>query len=183
MSHQTLPFFSALISCALLASPGLAHEFSLLLLAPAAASETEMDGMRAAFLIASAERDSHANETSEGHLGGLDVQMTLARIGEATTGLVPDVVVAPFASAGDAEVAALAAPGDAVIVDAGVLARITPEDRSDLAPFAERFEAGTGRPADAAALGVYQAARVVDQAVRSVDSVGDRAGLRRALGP
>jgi hypothetical protein len=183
MHRHTLPFSFALILSAVIASPGLAHEFSLLLLAPAAASQTEMDDMQAAFLIASAERDSHANETSEGHLGGLDVQLTLARIGEAAAGEVPDFVVAPFAAANDAQVAALAAPGDAVIVDAEVLAGITPEERSDLAPFAERFQAGTGRAPDTAALGVYQAARVVDLAVRSVDSVGDRDGLRRALTP
>ncbi|MES2915828.1 MAG: hypothetical protein V4753_11980 [Pseudomonadota bacterium] len=183
MLYRTLSYPLALALSAGLASPGLAHEFSLLLLAPAAASQTEMDDMQAAFLIASAERDSHANETSEGHLGGLDVQMTLARIGEVAAGEAADVVVAPFAPADDAQVAALAAPGDAVIVDAGVLAGITPEERSDLAPFAERFQAATGRAADPAALGVYQAARVVDLAVRSVDSVADRAGLRQALRP
>lgn len=183
MHHRTLSYPLALALSAAIASPALAHEFNLLLLAPAAASGTEMDDMRTAFLIASAERDSHANETSEGHLGGLDVQLTLMRIGEAAADEVPDVVVAPFAAAGDAQVAALAAPGDAVIVDAEVLARTVPEERDDLAPFAERFLAETGRTADAAALGVYRAARVVDLAVRSVDSVDDRDSLRRALSP
>lgn len=183
MTRPAVAFPMAFILSAALATPGLAHEFDLLLLAPAAASQTELEDMRAAFLIASAERDSHANETSEGHLGGIDVQLTLARIGEAAADVGPDVVAAPFAAADDAQVAAIAAPGDAVIVDAGILARIRPEERGDLAPFAARFQAQTGRAADAAALGAYHAARVVDLAVRQLDSVADRDGLRRALSP
>jgi hypothetical protein len=61
------------------AAPALAHEFELLLVAPPEATEAVLGQMRAAFLIASHERDSHPDETSEGHLGGMDVQLTLSR--------------------------------------------------------------------------------------------------------
>lgn len=183
MRNKTPICTLALALSAFVASPGLAHEFQLLLLAPAAASEGEMADMRRAFLIASAERDSHADETSEGHLGGVDVQLTLSRIGAAGPDVAPDVVAAPFAMAGDAQLAAMAAPSDAVILDAGVLARIAPEERGDLAPFAERYLAGAGRAASDAAVAAYQAARVVDLAVRAVDSIADREGMRRALRP
>ncbi|MES2144456.1 MAG: hypothetical protein V4516_08845 [Pseudomonadota bacterium] len=161
----------------------MAHEFDLLLLAPAAAPQSDLDDMRAAFLIASAERDSHANETSEGHLGGLDVQLILARMDDLPADATPDFVVAPFAEVGDAQVAALAAPGDSVVVDVRVLAAPAPAEREDLPPFAERFLAETGRVAGPAALGTYRAARAVDLAVRAVDSVDDRGALRRALAP
>lgn len=60
----------------LTAAPAMAHEFELLLLAPPDAPEAVLEQMRAAFLIASHERDNHPDETSEGHLGGMDVQLT-----------------------------------------------------------------------------------------------------------
>lgn len=183
MTRSPLPFALALILSAPLAPPALAHEFNLLLLAPATASPAEVDNMRTAFLIASHERDSHPDETSEGHLGGMDVQLTLARMGEAPVATDPDFVAAPLAGAGDAQVAALAAPGDAVIVDGATVARIAPGERPDLAPFADRFLAQTGHAPDGAALGAYRAARIVDLAVRPLGAVDDRNGLRRALNP
>lgn len=183
MWQPTSLMVKSLILSAAFVSPGLAHEFDLLLLAPAAATQSDLDDMRAAFLIASAERDSHANETSEGHLGGLDVQLTLVSMDKLPADAAPDFVVAPFAEAGDAQVAAVAAPGDAVVVDARVLAAPAPAERDGLAPFAERFLTETGRVAGQAALGTYRAARAVDLAVRAVDSVDDRAALRRALAP
>lgn len=166
-----------------IAAPAFAHEFDLLLLAPAEASPSDLDNMRAAFLIASHERDNHPDETSEGHLGGMDVQLTLARIDEVDAGAAPDFVLAPFAALDDPQVIAVAAASDAVIVDQAVSARVAPEEPTDLAPFADRFLAETGRAADSAALAVYRAARVVDLVVRPLGSVDDRLSLRRALDP
>lgn len=168
----------------LTAAPAMAHEFELLLLAPPDATEAALDQMQAAFLIASHERDNHPDETSEGHLGGMDVQLTLARMGEATAASDLAFVVAPFAATGDSAVAALAAAGDAVVVDGGHLAAaprgLEPGD-SSLPPFADRFRAETGQDPGPEAVAAYLGARIVDGAVRPLDSVDDRDALRRAL--
>jgi hypothetical protein len=176
-----LPF--ALI-LALAASPAVAHEFELLLLAPPEATEATLNQMRTAFLIAAHERDSHPDETSEGHLGGMDVQLTLEPLGAAPAMEDLAFVVAPFASAGNPEVTALAAADDAVVIDRGHLAAMPPGlDRIDpaLPPFADRFRAETGQAPGPEATATYQAALLVDLAVRPLDSVTDREALRRAL--
>ena len=186
MTRQILLPALATVATLALSLPAWSHEFSLLLLAPTGASQAEIDEMRAAFLIAAHERDSHPDETSEGHLGGMDVQLTLATADSALADTTLAFVAAPFATADDARVAALAAPGDAVIVDADTLAVLpanAPEGNADAGPFANRFLAETGRAPGPAALGAYRAARVVDLAVRSLGSVDDRAELRRMLAP
>ena len=127
MPRQKLHLPLALILSSSFAGSAFAHEFNLLLLAPTGASQAAIDEMRVAFLIASHERDSHADETSEGHLGGMDVQLTLATPDTATADAALAFVAAPFAEAGDSQVAALAAPGNAVIVDSPALA-VQPAD-------------------------------------------------------
>lgn len=167
-------------------APAYAHEFELLLLAPADATAVDLDDMQAAFLIAAQERDSHPNQTSEGHLGGMDVQLTLSVPDKAVADASLAFVAAPFAGVNDAKVSALAAPGNAVIVTAQTLAVLPKEvldGRDDLAAFADRFLAETGRTAGASAVGAYLAARAVDLAVRPFDSVDDRDKLRSALTP
>lgn len=169
---------------ALTASPAMSHEFELLLLAPPEVNEKTRDQMRTAFLIAAHERDSHPDETSEGHLGGMDVQLTLAPAGAAVGAEDVAFVVAPFADAGDPAVAALAASTDAVVIGRGHLAAMPPDlDRIDpnLAPFADRFRAETGYAPGPEATATYRAALLVDRAVRPLDSVDDRDALRAAL--
>jgi hypothetical protein len=168
----------------LAASPALAHEFELLLLAPPNASEATLDQMRTAFLIASHERDSHPDETSEGHLGGMDVQLTLARLGEAAATEDLAFVVAPLAAPDDEAVVSLAAPGGAVVVDSAHLSALPPaldHGNATLPPFADRFRAETGQDPGPEALAAYLGARLVDLVVRPLDSVDDREALRTAL--
>jgi hypothetical protein len=168
----------------LTASPARAHEFELLLLAPPDASQATLDQMRTAFLIASHERDSHPDETSEGHLGGMDVQLTLARLGEAAEIDALAFVVAPLAAPDDAAVVSLAAPGGAVVVDSVHLSALPPaldQGNATLPPFADRFRAETGQDPGPDAWATYLAARLVDLAIRPLDSVDDREALRKAL--
>jgi hypothetical protein len=165
-------------------APAFAHEFELLLLAPPATNDAALKEMEAAFLIASHERDNHPDETSEWHLGGMDVQLTLVRLGEAVAATDLAFVLAPLAPPGDPAVAALAGPDDAVVVDGGHLAAMPAgleQGDGDLKPFADRFRAETGQDPGPEALATYLAARLVDLAVRPLDSVNDRDALRRAL--
>ena len=54
--------------------PAKAHSFGVALVTQAAVVSGVPDQeIRRGFMLATRERDSHANETSDGHLGGLDV--------------------------------------------------------------------------------------------------------------
>ena len=168
----------------LAASPSFSHEFELLLVAPDSATEATLEQMRAAFLIASHERDAHPDETSEGHLGGMDVQLTLARMNGAEPTADLAFVVAPMAEPGNTVIVELAAPGAAVVVDSGHLKAMQQGlDQGDATtlPFSDRFQAETGQPPGAEALAVYLSVRLVDLAVRPLGSVNDRDALRRGL--
>lgn len=167
-----------------MASPALPHEFELLLVATPETTEAGLQQMEAAFLIASHERDNHPDETSEGHLGGMDVQLSLARLDQAVAAADLAFVLAPMAAPGDAAVAGLAAGSDAVVIDSGHLAAMPTgldQGDSDLPPFADRFRAETGQEPGPEAMATYLAARLVDLAVRPLGSVDDRAALRSAV--
>lgn len=65
--HMKFLFSLVLIFCVDTAS---AHSFNLVLIAPI--SELTGQEARHGFMLATREQDSHADETSDGHLGGLD---------------------------------------------------------------------------------------------------------------
>ena len=70
------PVLTGLILWALLATAAFAHSFSVALVAPAGARVQAMQ----AFLRASGERDGHETQESDGHLGGLDVYVSIFEI-------------------------------------------------------------------------------------------------------
>jgi hypothetical protein len=163
------------------ASGALAHSFNVVMVVPADWSQEVRTDMINGFLVASAERDSHANEESDGHLGGLDVYITLA--GDDQTSRIakadPDIIVL----VADTN----AQPGDAVTFrplptrgPKGATYLMRGEDHG-FAPFTERFTASTGAYPREEANVAYVAARQIDDAVRRLDGVDDRAALADRL--
>ncbi len=147
----------------------LAHSFDVTMLVPDGAREQA----RTAFLVASAERDAHAGAESDGHLGGLDVYVTLLEADrtEATAGGAADVVVdlrGGGAGTGDAWLLSLPA----------VPARAAAEF---LVGFDDRYRRIAGSAPDDVARRAYVAARLIDIAVRAQGGVEDKAALRRAI--
>ncbi len=161
----------------------LAHSFNVVIAVPDAVSQQTRDEMSAAFLIASEERDGHDNQESDGHLGGLDVYLTLSALRDTRriAAADPDIVSLPLN--GDA------AAGDAVVL--GALSLASPQAIAFLAgaagpgfdPFARRFAARLGRAPGPEAAAAYVAARRIDLAVRALGGVDDRAGLKDLLVP
>ena len=161
------------VALVMFAGSAFAHEFYVTLVVPAS-SEVEA---RQAFLLASAERDSHADETSEGHLGGVDSQLEIVVAGQS----VPrsDVVVA----IGGASVPVGSVGNDVwsfQVIDVSMSARA-----DFLENGGEFFEARYGTrygaaPTEVATL-VYVAARLIDLAVRAQDGVDDQAALSQAI--
>lgn len=170
-----------------MAAPVLAHSFNMVLIAPE--NEAVRSDMQTAFLIASAERDSHAAQESDGHLGGLDVYLGIAAIGEADAiaGLAPDILAAPLAVTDLPAAAALARDLDAALIgptDPGAAlsqAMLGAALDPVLPDFARAFSSQTGRPPGPEAIAAYLAARRADAAVRSLGSADDTDRLRTLL--
>jgi hypothetical protein len=166
---------------AALAPAAWAHSFNVVMVVPDDLAQGARNDMAAAFLVASEERDGHANEESDGHLGGLDVYITLATVSDRARidAADPDILALPLA--GDAR------SGDAVVL--GAMAADSSEATEFLsrpagagfAPFAARFSDRAGRAPGAEATAAYLAARRIDLAVRALESVDDRAELANLL--
>jgi len=158
-----------------------AHSFNVVMVVPDDLAQGARDDMAAAFLVASEERDGHANEDSDGHLGGLDVYITLAAMGERARidAADPDILALPLA--GEAR------SGDAVILRAmdaespKAAGFLNSAAGAGFTPFADRFTTRAGRAPGPEATAAYLAARRIDLAVRQLQGVDDRAKLADLL--
>jgi hypothetical protein len=178
MTRQTLLASAVLMA---FAPAAWAHSFNVVMVVPDDLAQGTRNDMAAAFLVASEERDGHANEESDGHLGGLDVYITLAAAGDQARidGGDPDILALPMA--GNAR------SGDAVVMgrmDAGsptAAGFLSTPAGAGFAPFSERFTNRTGRAAGAGATAAYLAARRIDLAVRELEGVDERGELENLL--
>lgn len=177
----------AALGFTVVANAAVAHEFTAALLVTGAKQEARLAEAVNGFLLAADERDGHDAETSDGHLGGVDVQILPLPEGAAgqVSGLVgtprtpPDilVVIGPEQDV-SAEVTSLAFAG-AVSLPGALPRDWATEDDSD--DFAARYRSAYGSaPTEAAAYG-YNAARRLDAAIRPLDGISPRGALESAL--
>lgn len=181
---------AALLMLAAGAVPALAHSFSVGILATGDGAETRLASAVRGVLIASAERDGHPDETSDGHIGGLDVHVVplpeaVAAGIEGLRGTRPPVL--DFLLLLDGKSPERPQPGtlpgltpETIILHPGELPE-TWQDPGRAQSFAARFRAAHGRDPDRAVAEGYNAARRIDLAVRPLDGVTDRAELVRSL--
>jgi hypothetical protein len=168
----------------LAANAAAAHEFTAALYMTGEMREARLAEAVNGFLLAADERDGHSDETSDGHLGGVDVQVLPLPV--AAAGRVSGLVGTPRNPPG---VVVVFGPGpepadldpDSVVLRPGALPDSwASPDRSG--SFAARYRDAYGvMPTVAAAQG-YNAARRLDLAIRPLDGITPRAGLISALG-
>ena len=187
--RQHLALMILLAVAGLLCSPNptLAHSFKVVLIVPLSGAESIRGRqIREGFMLATAERDSHPEQVSDGHLGGLDVYLTtidgqghvgaeierLARQGmvDIVAAFGPETMLSRIGKQLDERAAVLLRPGETPFSDAAL-----PAVRAFIAASERAYGA---RPSSHAAEG-YNAARRIDGAVRSQGGVDDRASLRR----
>lgn len=154
-----------------------AHSFTVGLLVVGEDVDASLAEAVRGFLLAADERDGHANETSDGHLGGVDVQ--LLPLPRDAAGLVeglfgtPDeptdvvIIIGPEPAASDAARAYASA--------STVLLQVVLQDRWDSADgtdgFVSRYRLAYGSAPGVMATTAYHAARRLDVAIRPLDGV------------
>ena len=173
-----------LLTPVLTAGAALAHSFNLLIVVPDDAPVGK--DMRQAAFLAADERDGHPDNHSDGHLGGLDVYVTLtsdlrdrAAWDEAQPDIVLDALFTPQVISTDPDPEWLTLYGfhlDLLDREA-VLAAADPT----VPPFVERFRAAMGRDPGPEASAAYLGARLVDLIVRPLDDAGDPGTLMEQL--
>ena len=174
---------------ALTMNPALAHSFNVALLVPLS-TVGSVQGRQyvEGFMLATTEKDSHPDQESDGHLGGLDVYVTkIDAVGNITQQLGRialsddiDILVIYGAETTPLEASkqlegkqvALLLPGEAPSLDSGQHA---------VAAFISSYEQSYGRKPSSDAAQGYNAARRIDAAVRAQGGVDDLPLLRRDL--
>jgi len=184
--HKTVLLLAAMVvQFAMLLAPALAHRFSVALVLPGpAATSPEGRQISQGFMLATTERDSHANEESDGHLGGLDVYVSILAEQEivaadiermANQGAFDIVAVlgsqqtlALFNKYFEGKSTALLVPGQTPFANTGLPA---------VAGFVTAYETAYGeKPTTQAAQG-YNAAQRIEVAVRAQGAADDVAML------
>lgn len=169
-----------------LTQPAAAHEFTVAIVGEGTAADTEarVAEVVRGFIVAADERDGHANETSDGHLGGLDVQIRVLPPAAEIDELLgfpkdpADIAFLPGPATSVIGVGGTVLGPDTVIVRPGAL---PPREKREASSFARRFTALFGRaPTEAAEQG-YNAARRVDRAIRLHSGLEPRAAIEAAL--
>ncbi len=182
-----LLFLTLIFETAFVGNPALAHRFDVVLVIPMSDGvSTQGQQILDGFMLATAERDGHPGQESDGHLGGLDVYVTVidgkgnitADI-ERLTAQGEIAIVAAFGTKTtlsllkrllDGTGTALLLPGQSPFSDS---------DLSAVAAFISAYEKNYGiRPSSDAAQG-YNAARRIDTAVRAQGGADDTASLLR----
>ncbi|MBC8239443.1 MAG: hypothetical protein H8E30_03105 [Alphaproteobacteria bacterium] len=192
MKNQTKIAFLILTMIAgivLTENPARAHSFNVaLVISLPDAAPVQGIQIREGFMLATTERDSHPDQESDGHLGGLDTYVTVINstgdVGIDITRIVaqdeidivvvfgPEASVSAIGNLFDGEKAALLSPGRSPFSES---------ERPDVAAFISAYESVYGyKPSSHAAQG-YNAARRIDMAVRMQGGVADTASLLRSF--
>lgn len=172
---------------ALAGNPALAHSFNVALVI-ALSGDAEAGGRQvlAGFMLATAERDSHPDQESDGHLGGLDVYVTVidgsgdiaGAVRHAATQGQADIVVSFGSETMPPETGGPVEGAKAVIPPPGQPPFASPGSPG-VAAFIAAYQGAHGaRPSASAARG-YNAARRIDAAVRAQGGTRETDLLRR----
>ena len=175
------------LAFAALAGFAQAHEFTAAIMIVGEDRETVLADAVRGFLMAADESDGHPDETSDGHLGGIDVQILPlpSDAASAVEGLrgspkLPPEVVVVLGPPTEAAPVLAAVSRQSIYLGAGSL----PPGWAEAAQpsgFAARYRQNYGHAPSRAAAEGYNAARRLDLAIRPQDGLTPRAALKAAL--
>ena len=169
-----------------LSGNALAHSFTAALIVAGDNREASLAEAVRGFLLAADERDGHANETSDGHLGGVDVHvLPLPRDATGSVeGLIGkptepgDVVVVLGTEPAASEAARKYQSNSTVLLQ--VVLPVGWDSDVGTDSFVARYRLAYGTAPGLMAATGYHAARRLDVAIRPLDGVIPRAALEDA---
>lgn len=179
---------AAVAAAALAAAEGAgAHEFTAAILATGEDREAQLAEAVRGFLLAADERDGHAAETSDGHLGGVDVQ--ILPLPQEAAGQVEGLVGTPRTPPGAVVVIGPEAERARALADIGTESiglapgKLPPGWAEETAPdsFAVRYRSAYDTAPTVAAAEGYNAARRLDLAIRPLEGLELRTAVKAAL--
>ena len=169
-----------------LSGNALAHSFTAALIVAGDNREASLAEAVRGFLLAADERDGHANETSDGHLGGVDVHVL--PLPRDAAGLVEglignptepgDVVVVFGTEAAASEAVRKYQSNSTVLLQ--VVLPVGWDSDVGTDSFVARYRLAYGTAPGVMAATGYHAARRLDVAIRPLDGVIPRAALEDA---
>lgn len=170
----------------ILSGTASAHSFTAALVVVSEDREASLAEAVRGFLLAADERDGHANETSDGHLGGVDVQVL--PLPRDAAGLVDGLIGTPDEPADvvvvlGAEPAASEAAREYQSTSTVLLQVVLPAgwDRDKgTDSFVARYRLAYGTAPGVMAATAYHAARRLDVAIRPLDGVIPQSALEDA---
>jgi len=166
----------------------MAHRFNTtIVLSQSAMDSADGKEFRNGFMLATTEQDGHPDEESDGHLGGLDVYVTVLDQNQISSKL-PQIV-----DGGEAGIVVVYGPQTTFpsiekIVENKDASLMLPGkspfsnmDKPGVSAFIENYTKAYGKKPTAIAAEGYNAARRVDVAIRIDDSADDIDALQRSF--
>lgn len=168
-----------------------AHSFKTAFIAPMSGAQADIgrDAL-AGFMFATAERDAHPDQESDGHLGGLDVYVLVVDAAADTDLLLTSIAALVERERVEIVAGVLTAELEAVVRDrigetgavAVFAAPATDATTMRGEPFAEVFQSRVGRAPSRHAMRGYAVARIIDRLVRRLGGdFSDRTAVIEAL--
>ena len=184
-ARRTIPALAAVLWIAL-SGIAAAHSFTAAILVVSENVEQDLAEAVRGFLLAADERDGHPNETSDGHLGGVDVHVLplpaeATRLVQELTGSpdeAADVVIVLGPKPADDDAASKYSRASIVLVQALLAEGWNGDDRME--GFITRYRLAYGKEPGLLAASAYHAARRLDVAIRPLDGAGPRDELLEA---
>lgn len=187
-ARKAIPAVPALAAAIWIALSGIAaaHSFTAAIMVAGENVEQDLAEAVRGFLLAADERDGHPNETSDGHLGGVDVQVLplpseaagLVEGLNGSPGEPPDVVIVIGPDNVARDSAGSYGPSSIVLTQAVLPQEWTSDSRMD--DFVARYSLAYATAPGPMAATAYHAARRLDVAIRPLDGVRPRDALLEA---
>jgi ABC-type branched-subunit amino acid transport system substrate-binding protein len=182
-------FVVAIMQAAIFLNPALADRFYVALVLPLSGSTAENgDEIRKGFLLATTQRDAHADEESDGHLGNLDSYVSVidangdvaAEINRITSKNQINII-ASFASDKTQDLLVKLLAGENIALLQSGPTPFANKNLPAVSAFISAYSLAYGVNPSATAARGYNAAQRIDRAIRAQGGIDDLGLIRQSI--
>jgi len=187
LNKISLILLIAIIQGSIVLSPAFAHRFNVALVLPVSGSAADIgEQMRKGFMLATTEWDAHADEKSDGHLGGLDSYVSLIDANGDVAAEVKRIssisqinIMVSFASDKTQALIDKLLVGEKIVLLQSGPTLFDNKNLPAVSAFISAYHQAYGKNPTAAAAQGYNAARRIDVAVRAQGGINDQGLLHQ----